>query len=104
MISVKRKNNGYRVYSDDDIKRLKIICAFRCANYSIASILRLLGSFSRDPEINVREVIDTQGENNYIISACDNLLTSLNYTEQNAENMIVQLERMKVRFTQNPTL
>lgn len=104
LLSVKRKKNGYRVYSDDDIKRLKIIRAFRCANYSLASILRLLGSFSKDPEIDVREVIDTPDENDDIISVCDNLLTSLDYAEQNAEKMFVQINKMKERFTQNPTL
>lgn len=42
LLSVKRKKNGYRVYSEDDIKRLKIIRAFRCANYSLSSIICLL--------------------------------------------------------------
>ena len=104
LLSVKRKKNGYRVYSEDDIKRLKIIRSLRCANYSLSSILRLLGSFSRNPEIDIREVIDTPNENDEIISVCDNLLTSLDYAEQNAEKMFVQLKKMKERFTQNPTL
>lgn len=104
LLSVKRKKNGYRVYSEDDIKRLKIIRSLRCANYSLSSILRLLGSFSRNPEIDIREVIDTPNENDEIIPVCDNLLTSLDYAEQNAEKMFVQLKKMKERFTQNPTL
>ena len=34
LLTVKRKDNGYRVYTDEDIQRLKIIRALRCANYS----------------------------------------------------------------------
>ena len=42
LLTVKRKENGYRVYNDEDIKRLKIISSLRCANYSLSAILRLL--------------------------------------------------------------
>ena len=39
-----------------------------------------------------------------LFTVFDNLLTSLDYAEQNAEKMFVQLKKMKERFTQNPTL
>ena len=42
LLTVKRKQNGYRVYADDDIRRLKIIRSLRCANYSLEAILRML--------------------------------------------------------------
>ncbi len=38
----KRKENGYRVYNETDMKRLKIIRSLRCANYSLSAILRML--------------------------------------------------------------
>lgn len=40
LLTVKRKQNGYRVYTDEDLQRLKIIRSLRCANYSLAAILR----------------------------------------------------------------
>lgn len=39
LLTVKRKENGYRIYTDNDIKRLKIIRSLRCANYSLEAIL-----------------------------------------------------------------
>ncbi len=33
LLNVKRKENGYRVYRDEDLKLLKIIRSLRCANY-----------------------------------------------------------------------
>lgn len=32
LLAIKRKENGYRVYTSDDIQRLKIIRSLRCAN------------------------------------------------------------------------
>ena len=45
LLTVKRKENGYRVYTDEDIKRLKIIRSLRCAKYSLEAILRMLRSY-----------------------------------------------------------
>ena len=33
LLTVRRKDNGYRIYTDKDIQRLKIIRTLRCANY-----------------------------------------------------------------------
>ncbi|MFD0710821.1 MerR family transcriptional regulator [Paenibacillus sp. GCM10027626] len=104
LLTVKRKQNGYRVYTDEDIRRLKIIRSLRCANYSLAAILRMLNALSSDPKADIREVIDTPEENEDIISVCDKLLTSLQYAEKNARVMLVHLEEMKKQFTTNPTL
>ena len=104
LLTVKRKKNGYRVYSDEDVRRLKIIRSLRCANYSLTAILRMLNALSNDPETDIREVIDTPIENDDIISVCDKLLTSLQYAEKNAEMMLLHLDKMKKQFTLNPTL
>ncbi|OZI12578.1 MerR family transcriptional regulator [Bacillaceae bacterium SAS-127] len=37
LLSVKRKENGYRIYRDEDIRQLKVIRSLRCANYSLES-------------------------------------------------------------------
>ncbi len=47
LLTVKRKQNGYRVYTDEDVRRLKIIRSLRCANYSLSAILRMLNTQSR---------------------------------------------------------
>ncbi len=104
LLIVKRRQNGYRVYTDEDVRRLKIIRSLRCANYSLSSILRMLNTLSRNPDADIRQVIDTPKENDDIISVCDKLLTSLHYAEQNAKVMLSHLEKMKKRFQENPTL
>lgn len=104
LLKVRRKENGYRVYIDEDIRRLKIIRSLRCANYSLAAILRMLCSLSSDPKTNIREVINTPKEGEDIISVCDKLLTSLKYAEKNARKMLIHLEKMKEQFKTNLTL
>lgn len=104
LLTVKRKQNGYRVYTDEDIRRLKIIRSLRCANYSLAAILRMLNTLSNDPEADIREVIDTPQKNEDIISVCDKLLTSLQYAEKNAGIMLLHLDKMKKQFIPDPTL
>lgn len=104
LLNVKRKQNGYRIYTDEDIRILKIIRSLRCANYSLSAILRMLNALSKNPEADIRQAIDTPKESDYIISVCDKLLTSLHCAEQNAEIMLEQLEKMKKQFGKNPTL
>ncbi|MGF7059051.1 MerR family transcriptional regulator [Brassicibacter mesophilus] len=103
LLTVKRKKNGYRVYTNEDIKRLKIIRSLRCANYSLSAILRMLSELSHNPQADIKDVIDTPEENDDIISVCDKLLTSLRYAEKNAQSILVQLEKMKKQFKTNPT-
>jgi DNA-binding transcriptional MerR regulator len=98
LLAVKRKQNGYRVYTDEDIRRLKIIRSLRCANYSLSAVLRMLNTLSQNPEADIRHVIDTPKENDDIISVCDKLLTSLYLAEQNAIEMLTLLENMKNNF------
>ena len=59
LLSVKRKANGYRIYTGEDLQRLKIIRALRCTNYSLEAILRMLGELSQDPEADIRKALDT---------------------------------------------
>jgi len=95
LLTVKRKQNGYRMYTDEDIKRLKIIRSLRCANYSLSAILRMLNELSRNPQANIKEVIDTPEETDDIISVCDNLLTSLRHAEKNAGSIRAHLRKLK---------
>ncbi|MDF2672473.1 MAG: transcriptional regulator, MerR family [Clostridiales bacterium] len=102
LITVKRKQNGYRVYTEEDIRKLKIIRSLRCANYSLTSILRMLSALSCNPDVNIRKVIDTPKKEDDIISACDKLLSSLNDAGNNAQEVLIHLKRMKKQFNTNP--
>lgn len=104
LLTVKRKHNGYRVYDNDDILRLKIIRSLRCANYSLASILRLLNALSYSPNTDIRKIIDTPKNDDDIISVCDRLLSSLKNASFHAENMRMQLQTIKKQFNSNPPL
>jgi DNA-binding transcriptional MerR regulator len=104
LLKIKRKENGYRVYRDEDLKLLKMIRSLRFANYSLSSILRMLNVLDRNPEANIRQVIDTPKEDEYVISVCDKLLTSLNFAEKNAKTMLIQIDKMKKQFYINNTL
>ncbi|MGE5317001.1 MAG: MerR family transcriptional regulator [Chloroflexota bacterium] len=104
LLAVKRKKNGYRIYNNQDIQRLKIIRTLRCANYSLSSILRMLQAVSVTSEIDLRVIIDTPQDAEDIVSVCDRLLTSLSSLERDAHEMIDHLKKMKTLFIQNPPL
>lgn len=95
LLQVRRKRNGYRVYTAADINRLAIIRALRAANYSLASILRLLEALDRDAATDIEHVLDSPDPDDDILSVCDQLLTSLDAAERNAFEMIDLLQRMK---------
>ncbi len=94
LITVKRKANGYRVYTGEDLRRLTIIRALRCANYSLMSILRLINAVSAKPDVSIRRVIDTPSAQEDIVTACDKLLTSLAQLEQDTLQIKQQLTKL----------
>lgn len=77
LMTIKRKQNGYRIYTDADIRQFKIIRVLRCANYSLEAIRRMMQQLSENPEADIREILDTSGQNDDIILVCDRLLLSL---------------------------
>ena len=96
LLTVKRKQNGYRVYDSNDINRLKIIRSLRCANYSLSAILRMLNRYDSgmDKE-NILELLNTPDADDDIISACDMLIDSLDDAIKNAYEVISILNDMK---------
>lgn len=98
LLSVKRKENGYRVYTNDDIQRLKIIRSLRCANYSLEAILRLLRQLDQNPDTDIRATLNTPKQSDDIISVCDRLIVSLSEAEENAYTILSILQDMKIRF------
>jgi len=98
LLTAKRKQNGYRIYTDNDINRLKVIYSLRCANYSLSAILRMLGALSSSSEADIKDIIDTPSEDDEIITAYDRLLTSLRYASNNAKTIYKHLIKMKEEY------
>lgn len=99
LLTVRRRQNGYRVYTDQDIKRLKIIRSLRCANYSLEAILRMLQQLSENPDVDIKKVLNTPKDDTDIIAVCDKLITSLSAAERNARLLIEKLQAMKISFS-----
>jgi DNA-binding transcriptional MerR regulator len=102
LLKVKRRENGYRVYSNDDIERLKIIRSLRCANYSLSAILRMMNALSKNENMDVNHVLNTPNEDEDIICVCDRLIVSLNSAKENATKMIHMLNEMKNKYSNPP--
>lgn len=101
LLTIKRRENGYRVYTDEDIQRLKIIRSLRCANYSLEAILRMLNELSANPHANIGQLLNTPRQDDDIISVCDKLISSLQAAEANARTIIDMLQNMKSKFQSN---
>lgn len=96
LLTVKRKDNGYRIYMDEDIQRLKVIRSLRCANYSLEAILRLLQRLSQNPDTDIHSTLNTPKQTDDITSVCDRLIASLSTAEKNAVTILDMLHDMKV--------
>ena len=99
LLQIKRKQNGYRVYTSNDIERLKMIRTLRLANYSLEAILRMLNALEQNPQINIKQVLNTPQADADIVSVCDRLIVSLKDAEKNAEKMINIISKMKKSFS-----
>ena len=99
LLQIKRKQNGYRSYTSDDIERLKMIRTLRLANYSLEAILRMLNALEHNPQIDMKQVLNTPQADSDIVSVCDRLILSLKDAEENAEKMINIILEMKEKFS-----
>lgn len=102
LVNIKRKQNGYRIYTYEDIQRLKVIRSLKCGNYSLSAILRMLNKLSEHNEADINEVLNSPNENEDIISVCDKLIISLNLAIQNAEEILEMLYEMKRKYSNPP--
>lgn len=110
LLRVKRKENGYRIYTQEDITRIKIIRSLKCANYSLSAILRMLGPWGRfswykaDQEnrphgpSELEHILNEPGEEETVVSVCDKLIDSLLEAQNNAWEMLGMLEKMKETY------
>lgn len=95
LIHVPRQANGYRKYTGYEINRLKIIRTLRNAHYSMMSILRMLNHLDQG-DSNIREIIDTPGEEENVVCAADRYITALNLAENDALEMLQMLDTMRL--------
>lgn len=98
LLTVKRKENGYRVYDSNDMNRLKIIRSLRCANYSLSAILRMLNQLESEmhkSEKDILTILNTPEDEEDIISVCDRLIGSLEKAIKNAYEVILLLKEIK---------
>lgn len=102
LLKIKRKENGYRVYTDDDIRKLKIIRSLKCANYSLSAILRMLNALEKNSSIDVGMVLNTPSDNEDIVSVCDKLIVSLQNAKTNAVLIEAMLHEMKSKYSNPP--
>lgn len=99
LLTVKRKQNGYRVYTDEDIQRLVVIRSLRCANYSLESILQMLRQLSENPDTDIAVILNNPKPDADIISVCDRLIVSLSAAEENAYKILSMLQDMKIKYS-----
>jgi DNA-binding transcriptional MerR regulator len=85
---VERKENGYRVYGEDEIKLLRIIKALRQENYStqcIGRMLKKLKTKSKDSDMFLsKETEDSEGW----------LLSSLSEVERDTKELIAYINEL----------
>lgn len=97
LLTVKRKQNGYRVYDSNDIKRLKIIRSLRYANYSLSAILRMLKKYDSGMNgNNILDILNTSDNDDDIITTCDRLVVSLENAINNAYEVISIIRKIKL--------
>ena len=94
LIQVPKSEKGKRIYGLKEINRLKVIRTLRNAHYSMMSILHMLNRLDKG-EQNLREVIDTYGENEDIVCAADRYITALSMAENDALEMMDILNNMR---------
>lgn len=102
LLRIKRKDNRYREYDVNDIKTLKMIHSLRCANYSLASILRMLWALDQNSRESLFHQVNTPRADEEIVSVCDRLIISLHSAGENAERILRMLQHMKEKYSNPP--
>jgi DNA-binding transcriptional MerR regulator len=85
---------GYRLYGAAEIGRLRVIRMLRESGYSLMAILRMLRHFDAGKAGDLREVLDTPGENEGLETIADRWLTTLEEQEKRAQAIIRQIATM----------
>lgn len=97
LLIIKRSKNNYRVYDGEDIKRLKIIRTLRSARYSLAAILRMLNAIDQEKQ-DIKSLLNPTDPDDSILTACDNLIDSLEKAKSNAYELKKKVAEMQNCF------
>lgn len=97
LLMTKRRKNNYRVYDNEAIERLKIIRILRSAKYSLAAILRMLNGL-KEEEQEIKPLLNPTAPDESILTACDDLIHSLEKAESNAKELKQQVAIMQQQF------
>lgn len=87
-------SNGYRLYGQIEINRLRVIRMLLRAGYSIMAVLRMLLQLDQGRCVDLRQALDTPRPDEDVFSAADRWLSALTEHEQTALQMIDLLEDM----------
>ncbi|MEA4908302.1 MAG: MerR family transcriptional regulator [Chloroflexi bacterium] len=90
----RQPGNHYRLYSGEELARLRIIRMLRQAGYSVMALLRMLRQLDQGRTEDLGQVLDTPDPDEDILSAADRWLTSLAEQEQRAVEIITRLDIM----------
>lgn len=90
----RNQGNGYRVYGSKEITRLKVIRTLRAANYSMMAIFRMMKHIDMGRTEDFKSIIDAPQPEEDIVSAADRWISTLSETEQDAQELILQLRKM----------
>jgi DNA-binding transcriptional MerR regulator len=88
LISVRRNSyNNYRLFSQRDVERLRVIRMLSHAGYSHMAMLRMFIELDGGKTRGLKKVLDTPREDEDIFTAADHLLSTLHGQEKLAKNV-----------------
>lgn len=96
LIEAGKNNNGYRFFTEYQMQRLMIIRTLRCANYSLATILRLMNQLNKGKNISVDKLLNYPQDDTDVVTACDHLKEKLSSTLHDTivlESLIKELQK-----------
>ena len=91
------------IWCPEEIGRLRVIRLLRLGGYSTMSILRMLLQLNQvGPNLDLRRALDTPNDDEDILVATDQWLTTLQTHQTRAQSMISQLETMRHKYGDTP--
>lgn len=94
LIQIPQDQRGHKQFYAKEMNRLKIIRTLRSANYSMMAILRMLKHLDQGKS-NIRDAINSPGEEEDIVGATDRYITALSLAERDAQEMLLILNQLK---------
>lgn len=88
----RQESNTYRLYGTQEISRLRVIRMLAKAGYSLMSILRMLLQLDHGEIHNLRRALDTPQPDENVYMASDRWLSTLDFEEKRAREIIDFIE------------